>query len=247
MTFVTPAIDSQPVRTGDFHVVLHALSRECSHFVMVRKEVERLRPRKVDQQTRSVETRQRILDAAKAEFAERGYDGCTTNHIAQHAGMSIGSLYQYYPNKDAILAALMLEHIDHGVEAIATALAQCDARDEPFEQTLFESVRAYVAIHSTDRKLHDVLFDVGPRLPVVRDRMREVGEAIVVGATERLRAARPALAEPEVVAEAATVMLEALVHRFVASDRPLDVDTLARYLTDVILDSVDRAGERAHQ
>jgi len=47
-----------------------------------------------------------ILEAAAQVLVEDGYDGATTNRIAQRAGVSIGSLYQYYPNKEAVVAAL---------------------------------------------------------------------------------------------------------------------------------------------
>lgn len=52
----------------------------------------------------------RLLDATAATaatLAERGLDGTTTNHIAEQAGVSIGSLYQYFPDKQALLEALL--------------------------------------------------------------------------------------------------------------------------------------------
>lgn len=75
-----------------------------------------LDPRKQPRQRRSEETRHRILDAATHVFAEYGYAAGTTNRIAEYADVSVGSLYQYYPNKDAILLELATRHLDAGVE-----------------------------------------------------------------------------------------------------------------------------------
>lgn len=56
-------------------------------------------------------TVERILDAAAHVFGERGY-AASTNHVAERAGVSIGSLYQYFPDKDALLVALHDRHLD---------------------------------------------------------------------------------------------------------------------------------------
>lgn len=63
--------------------------------------------RKMPKQKRSREMVERLLDATAATLAERGLDDTTTNHIAEKAGVSIGSLYQYFPDKEALLEALM--------------------------------------------------------------------------------------------------------------------------------------------
>jgi AcrR family transcriptional regulator len=63
------------------------------------------------QQKRSQQTVDRMLDAAATLFAEIGYEATTTNAVAQRAGMSIGSLYRYFPDKDAILQALSERHL----------------------------------------------------------------------------------------------------------------------------------------
>ncbi|RJR49660.1 MAG: TetR/AcrR family transcriptional regulator [Desulfobacteraceae bacterium] len=72
-----------------------------------RKGKQRLNPRKQPIQRRARETVEVILEAAAQVFAEEGYFA-TTNRIAQRAGVSIGSLYQYFNNKDEILSEMIL-------------------------------------------------------------------------------------------------------------------------------------------
>jgi AcrR family transcriptional regulator len=64
--------------------------------------------RKVPRQARAVATVDAVLQAAALIIERDGYDGYTTNAVAQQAGVSIGSLYQYFPNKDAITKALIM-------------------------------------------------------------------------------------------------------------------------------------------
>jgi AcrR family transcriptional regulator len=60
-----------------------------------------------------------ILDAAAEILAERGLGGLTTNHLAERAGVSIGSLYHYFPNKEAIIAALAKRMEERAAELLA--------------------------------------------------------------------------------------------------------------------------------
>ena len=82
----------------------------------------RRRPRQV----RAQERIERILDAAENAFAEIGYDGATTNLIASQADTSIGSLYEFFPNKEAVARALA----DRYVERIGSLYSQLLV-DEP--------------------------------------------------------------------------------------------------------------------
>jgi AcrR family transcriptional regulator len=65
------------------------------------------KPRKAPRQARSRATVEAILEAATRILEEQGLAGFGTNRIAERAGISIGSLYQYYPARDAILAELV--------------------------------------------------------------------------------------------------------------------------------------------
>lgn len=68
--------------------------------------------RRVPLQARSRERVERILDAAEQEFAEAGYEAATTEAIAASAGASIGSLYQFFPNKKALFDAVAERYLD---------------------------------------------------------------------------------------------------------------------------------------
>lgn len=71
--------------------------------------IPRLDPRKQPKQARSRQMQADILTAAADVLRTRGLEGFTTNAVAERAGVSIGSLYQYFPAKEAILAALVRE------------------------------------------------------------------------------------------------------------------------------------------
>ena len=75
------------------------------HEDKVRRKRTRSR-RKTPQQARSRDTVRVILDAATRVLSRQGYDQASTNRIAEVAGVSIGSLYQFFPNKESIFAAL---------------------------------------------------------------------------------------------------------------------------------------------
>lgn len=118
-------------------------------------------PRKIPRQERSIRTVERILDAATRIFHEQGYAGTTTNDIADRAELSIGSLYQYFPNKDAVLVALTRRHI----EAAETGLDHLLGRprsDAGVEQILRDVVNFLVEQHDLD-DLHLLVMHAAPR------------------------------------------------------------------------------------
>jgi AcrR family transcriptional regulator len=66
-----------------------------------------LKPRKLPAQQRSAQTVNAVLEAAARILETQGLAACTTNAVAERAGVSIGSLYQYFPNRDALTVALI--------------------------------------------------------------------------------------------------------------------------------------------
>ncbi|XES85962.1 TetR/AcrR family transcriptional regulator [Franconibacter pulveris] len=77
-----------------------------------------LKPRKTPLQARSTATVEALHTATIQVLTREGLSRCTTTRVARRAGMSVGSLYQYYPNRDALLAAVLEKHLD----GIATAV-----------------------------------------------------------------------------------------------------------------------------
>jgi AcrR family transcriptional regulator len=64
-----------------------------------------------------------LLSAVAQILVAGGYEGATTNHIARRAGVSVGSLYQYFPDKEALMKELLARHLQRRRAAITEALA----------------------------------------------------------------------------------------------------------------------------
>ncbi len=84
-----------------------------------------------------------------------GYAGTNTNRIAEEAGVSIGSLYEYFPNKDAILASLRQRQHDRMHSAMSAALA--DGLEQPLYAAVRKTIEAMVEAHSVDPALQAAL------------------------------------------------------------------------------------------
>jgi len=107
--------------------------------------------RKRPQQARSLETVDFILSAAARLLEQEGYDGANTNRIAETAGISVGSLYQYFPSKDAVLAELFEREHRRYLEAVDAQLAA--SATAPFEEAVRAMVRATGELYTKQRLL----------------------------------------------------------------------------------------------
>jgi len=199
----------------------------------------RLRPRKTPVQARALETRGRILDAAARVFSLHGYAAGTTNRIAAEAGLSIGSLYQYFPNKDAILVTLVRAHVTEGTEAVLAAVER--ARQVPAEDLagrIGPIVDALVGVHAGDPALHQVLFEEAPRPPELLGELRALEDVAVHVAADLLAGGPGAdvTHDDEMSARMVVTTIESLVHRLVATRQPrLAVDEVRREVTAVVM------------
>ena len=89
----------------------------------------RLKPRKLPGQERSQQTVDAIVVAAAHILAEDGYEALSTNAVATRAGASIGSVYQYFPHKEAILAAVLEKHSESEARFFIERMSELEGRD----------------------------------------------------------------------------------------------------------------------
>lgn len=197
---------------------------------------KRLQPRKTPKQRRAHETRERILAAAARVFARHGYAAGTTNRVAAEAGISIGSLYQYFPNKDVILVELVRQHLADGTAAVAERLARAGGLPDRLEDRIGLFVDAMLANHVGDPRLHQVLFEEAPRPPALLAELHATEDWVIAAAEDMLRS-DPAVrvGDPAMAARLVVTAIESLVHRYV-SRRPddLDVDAFRRELVAML-------------
>lgn len=199
----------------------------------VARRAEQLRPRKQPLQARSQRTVEVILKAAAQVFARRGYAGGTTNHIAERAGVSIGTLYEYFPSKDALLVALLESHIREGEAVLERAAAEIVRRPRTLVESIRFVVTAMVELHAHDRELHRVLFEEAPLPRRLRQLLAEVEER-VTERVEMLLRSEPevAVSDPELAAAIVVKTVEALTHKLVLhGERDLD---LAAYIEEIV-------------
>lgn len=172
-------------------------------------------PRKRPTQERSRETVQRILDAAARLFDRRGYAATTTNHVAEAAGISVGSLYQYFPNKDALLFALGERHL---VEAsgVFAARAEQARREEPALSELVDLfIEAMTEVHAQNPRLHRLLSEEVPRTPELAKVLDGVEAAVTAEVEFHLRRLGVGGPHPHRRAVLVVQMTEAVAHRAV--------------------------------
>jgi len=124
-------------------------------------------PRKHASQARSRATVDALIDATARILVREGFDDASTNHIAETAGVSIGSLYQYYPCKEALVAAVIDRHNRQLIQIVRDALA--DVAVAPIETAVRRLVAAAIAAHRLDPKLHRVLAEQIPRTGRLKD------------------------------------------------------------------------------
>lgn len=92
------------------------------------KKAPSLKPRKLPSQSRAGHTVAAILEAAAEVLEQAGIGAFNTNLVAARAGVSVGTLYQYFPNKDAIVVALCLQQQNRLLADAATALQGSDGK-----------------------------------------------------------------------------------------------------------------------
>jgi AcrR family transcriptional regulator len=176
-------------------------------------------PRKLPRQARSRATVDALLEAAAQVLVEHGYEKATTARVAERAGVSVGSLYQYFPSKEALVAALIEHHAGEMVQVAEEAFAGLG--DASLEDGLRAIIRVGVDTHRISPALHKILFEQVPRVGRIAEvmdtnrRITELIERFLRAHARRL----PRGMQPAVAAVILETALEALTHKAV-TERP---------------------------
>jgi len=135
-------------------------------------------PRKMPTQTRATVTVGAICEATIQVLLSHGPERLTTTRVADRAGVSVGTLYQYYPNKQSLLFAVFEDHMDKVAQAVEAACA--DARHQPMSEMIRQVVKAFVDVKMQRADISVALYKVAPDVG---------GPALVKQTGQRLRKA----------------------------------------------------------
>ncbi|MGI4854967.1 MAG: TetR/AcrR family transcriptional regulator [Janthinobacterium lividum] len=117
---------------------------------MIKAIVPPLQPRKTPIQARSAVTVAAILEAAIQVLLAEGKERLTTTRVAARAGVSVGTLYQYFPNKSSLLQTVLKQHLDAVATAVETACRK--VHGEPLQQMAEALIAAFV--HAKFQHIH---------------------------------------------------------------------------------------------
>jgi AcrR family transcriptional regulator len=155
-------------------------------------QVPDLEPRKLPRQDRARVTFDALVEACAQLLARDGYAALTTNAIAERAGVSVGTLYQFFPNRDAVIAELIRQRLLATLPAVRESMQVARGADD----ALAWLVRRLVGRVVDDR---EVLRALVRDVPFFWDlpETRETLAGVFAAAEAALRATRLPAARPE--------------------------------------------------
>lgn len=175
--------------------------------------------RKTPQQARSKATVDALLEATAQLWIEVGYDKSSTNRIARRAGVSVGSLYQYFPNKEALALALIEHFADTQHARLRKHLQDVDLMEVPIEEAVRWLIEATFEAKKSGAELHRAIFEHAPHLPSVDGvghwlrRASDMIEFALHARNDELALANPALTAHLIGSAVHGVIHHSVVHR----------------------------------
>ena len=192
---------------------------------------------------RAQQTRAKLMEAARAVFAEQGYSSTSVADIIERAGVSFGTYYQYFNNRGDVLVAMLTVTLQE-MFASADPKWRADEGRAGLYRVIHNFVDAY-ATAGTAARIWEEASIVEPEMAGVRRSVGQTMTAAVEG--ELLRASKAGRCRPFDAQEAAlaATALAAMVDRFCfvtyvfdPPERPVTVDDAARALTDLWADAI---------
>jgi AcrR family transcriptional regulator len=188
-----------------------------------------LEPRKSPVQARSASSVAALLEATIQVLLRVGKEQLTTTRVALRAGVSVGTLYQYFPNKSALLRAALKRHLLEVTEAVEFVCRE--QQGQTLRNMVTALITAFLQAKMRDAKTSVALYSVSSDVDgakIVQQTGARVNEAIVrMLATSR----EPLATDPQLVASMLQGMMAGVSRRMLESGAPeKDMDDLRREL-----------------
>ncbi|NYI99085.1 AcrR family transcriptional regulator [Streptomonospora nanhaiensis] len=158
-----------------------------------------------------------LLEAAAQVFDREGPDA-TTNRIAERAGYSIGTLYQYFPNKEAMLLALTERHVEDAERAATAALAGLRAEEPDRRRAVRTLVESVAEVHRERPGLHRLMYRYTPRPREAVERLEGTYARVAAALADEFARCGHDRAEAERGALLLVHAADAYLHRIVLDD-----------------------------
>lgn len=169
------------------------------------------------QQKRSIDKKDKIIEAAYGLFCSSGYYKTTTPEVAKNAGVSIGTLYSYFQDKNDLFMAV-LDRYEGRFDALRSeALRKLEDKGIPLRDSMRALILALVAIHEESKALNDemkVLYRTDPSVAAHMDAQDEKIRAAILGSF-RANEERMSFGDPEAAAIFIADLIGATVDRVV--------------------------------
>ena len=134
-----------------------------------------LEPRKTPLQARAAVTVEAICEATIQVLLSHGADRLTTTRVADRAGVSVGTLYQYYPNKQSLLFAVLEDHMNKVAAAVEAACER--ACNQPLSEMIKQVIEVFVDVKMERADISGALYQVSAEIG---------GPVLVKRATQRM-------------------------------------------------------------
>jgi len=177
-----------------------------------------LDPRKSPVQARSAASVDAILEATIQVLLQVGKEGLTTTRVVLRAGVSVGTLYQYFPNKSALLQAALKRHLDEVAEAVERVCRE--QRANPLPQMATALISAFLQVKMRDVKSSVALYSVSSDVDgaTVVQQMGIRSHQAIVGMLATAR--EPLTKDPQLVASMLQSAMAGVSRRLLESDAP---------------------------
>ena len=157
-----------------------------------------LEPRKSPVQARSAASVDAILEATIQVLLSAGKERLTTTRVAARAGVSVGTLYQYFPNKSALLQAALKRHLDEVIEAVERVCRE--QKGQTLQRMATVLITTFLNAKMRDAKTSVALYSVSSDVDGVK-MARQMGGRSNKAIVEMLKTSREALTkDPQAVA-----------------------------------------------